>query len=129
MYAMDVLGALGLPEDLIADVRAMLGERAQELEGSKPGEIGQIFGGSDQGAQLSHHASIARRHVAEAVVQMAEGLRGYSVELADHVDRMSDTDSQNAVDLTRIEASTACVAAPNFSTNGTCAVPTTGEDD
>jgi hypothetical protein len=127
MYAVDMLGALGLPEGLIEEVRGMLATRAEELEGSKPSEIGDVFGGSGEGAMLGHHAAIARSHVADAVLQMADGLRGYSAELAGHVDRMTGTDAQSAVDLTRLEASTSCVAAPDFSTNGGCsasAVPT-----
>lgn len=129
MYAVDMLQAMGLPESLIEDVRGMLGEQAAALEEAKPSEIGAVFGGSDQGAQLGHHAAVARQHVAESVIQMAEGLRGFSVELAGHVDRVTGTDTQSAVDLKRIDGYASCVAAPDFTTNSSCSAPTSTEKD
>lgn len=124
MYAVDMLGTLGVPEDLIEQVRGMLDSRADELEGAKPSPIGAVFGGSAQGQLLTHHAGLARQHVAEAVLQMAAGLRGYGSELEQHRVRMGDTDVQNGVDLTRIEIATTCVAAPTLESNQQCTLPT-----
>lgn len=125
MYdALGVLGVLGLPESLIEEVRGMLSTAADDLEGAEPGTIGDVFGGSEAGGQLSHHAAIARRHVAEAVLQMAAGLRGYSTELAQHAERVTTTDVQAGVDLTRINGATACVAPASFQNNNACQLPT-----
>ena len=122
MFAVDMLTELGLPDDLIEDVRGMLGDFSADLEAAKPGAIGAVFGGSDQGGQLSHHASIARRHVAEAVLQMAEGLRGFRQELGGHAERMGGADLQNAVDFGRIGVYTDCIKPPDFTTesNNSC---------
>lgn len=130
MYAADMLTELGLPEDLIEEVRGMLGELSVQLEAAKPGTIGNVFGGSEQGGELSHHAAIARRHVAEAVVQMAAGLNGLGAELGAHADRMGGTDVQNAVDLNRLNSYASCVEQPDFTTesNNACQAPASGED-
>lgn len=129
MYAVDLLQVMGLPEDLIDDVRHMLNEQAEALESAKPSAIGAVFGGSDQGAQLGHHAALARAHVAKSVLQMAEGLRGFSVELAGHRDRVTGADTTNAVDLKRIEVYAGCVAPPDYTnqSNNACTLPTAGE--
>lgn len=123
MEALDMLGVLQLPEDLIEDVRGMLGQKAKDLEHNNVSPIGAVFGGSDAGALLSHHSSVAQQHVAEAVLQMAAGLRGYRDNLAEFVDDLGDTDASNAVALNGLAESTACVAAPNFETNNQCALP------
>lgn len=124
MHAVDMLGTLGLPDDLIEEVRGMLASRATALEAAEPSPIGDVFGGSAQGAILGRHASLAQRHVAEAVLEMVAGLRGYRDELGAHQARMGDTDTQGAADLRRIEQATACVAATSFAANDACALPT-----
>lgn len=129
MYAVDMLGELGLPEDLIDEVRGMLAARAEDLEGSRPSPIGDVFGGSEQGAQLTHHAAIARQHVADAVLQMAAGLRGYRDELGNHVTRMDETDTRNGLDLKRLESSTSCVAPADFRSNAACAAPSDASNE
>jgi hypothetical protein len=129
MYAVDMLGELGLPEDLIEDVRGMLGRNAEDLESNNVGPIGDVFGGSDAGGQLTHHSSVAQQHVAKAVLQMAAGLRGYRENLAGFADDVSDTDVSNATALNNIAASTACVAAPSFETNDACTLPVSAEGD
>lgn len=123
MYAMDMLGELGLPESLIEDVRGMLGRNADDLESNNVNPIGAVFGGSDAGGLLTHHSGVAQEHVAKAVLQMAAGLRGYRRNLADFVDDVSDTDVSNATALNNIASSTACVAAPSFETNNACTLP------
>lgn len=105
MYPMEMLGELGLPDDLIEEVRGMLADRAHELEGSKPGPMGQgMFGGSDSGMDLGQNASVARNHVADAVLQMADGLRGFREGLSRHAERMHDTDTAAAIDMDRIHS-------------------------
>lgn len=127
MYALDMLGELGLPEDLIEDVRGMLGRNADDLETNNVGPIGAVFGGSDAGALLSHHSSVAQAHVATSVLQMAAGLRGYRDNLAGFVDDLGETDAANATALSNLATSTACVAAPSFETNQACSLPTAGD--
>jgi hypothetical protein len=129
MQALEMLETLGLPEDLIADVRSMLNSRAEALEASKPTPIGEVFGGSPAGAQLSHHAALAREHVADAVLQMAAGLRGFREELGSHETRMDYTDTQSALDMKKIEEAAACVAPTDFASNNQCTLPTSGGDN
>jgi hypothetical protein len=125
MYPMDMLGELGLPEDLIEDVRGMLGRNADDLETHNVKPIGAVFGGSDAGGLLGHHSSVAQQHVAKAVLQMAAGLRGYRENLADFATDLDDTDASSATALNNLATSTSCVAAPSFATNDTCTLPTT----
>ncbi|WP_395656940.1 hypothetical protein [Nocardioides sp.] len=127
MYALDMLGELGLPEDLIDDVRGMLGKRADDLEDNNVGPIGAVFGGSDAGGQLSHHSGVAQQKVSHAVLQMAAGLRGYRENLAGFVDDLGETDASSATALSNLATSTACVAAPSFETNSACTLPTEGD--
>lgn len=123
--ALGILGDLGLPEDLIEQVRSMLGGSARDLESGNVKPIAPaIFGGSEAGGVLGYNADLARQHVAKAVLQMAAGLRGYRTNLADFVDDVSEKDAQSATALKGIEASTVCVAAPNFETNNACTLPT-----
>jgi hypothetical protein len=126
MGPVEMLDVLGLPEDLIERVRTMLAGSADDLESGKPKPIStSLFGGSEAGGQLGHHSSVAQQHVADAVNQMAAGLRGYRDNLSGFVDDMGDTDVSNAVALNTIAQSTACVAAPSFETNNSCTLPTT----
>lgn len=133
MYAVDMLQTLGLPDDLIEDVKGMLSTSAESLEESKPQSPSSgVFGGSPAGSELGHHAALARQHVAKAVLQMADGLRGFNTELGAHQGRMGDTDAQNGVDMKRIEEAAACVSAPTFATNNACTAPASesdGDDD
>lgn len=123
MYALDLLEDLGLPEDLIEDVRGMLGRNADDLETNNVKPIGDVFGGSHAGGLLGHHSSVAQQHVARAVLQMAAGLRGYRDNLAGFVDDVGDTDVANATALNSIATATACVAAPSFQANSACTLP------
>ena len=106
----------------------MLASQADGLEEATPSPVGAVFGASAQGQQLNHHADLARQHVAEAVLQMAAGLRGYGHELGSHVVRMDDTDTRNAIDLSRLAEATSCVAAQGFAPNDTCTLPTAATD-
>ena len=129
----DTFAVEQLREDLIEDVRGMLGRKADDLESHNVNPIGAVFGGSEAGGLLTHHASTAQEHVAKAVLQMAAGLRGYRRSLADFVDDLGDTDASNATAMNTFASSTACVAAPNFETNNSCTLPLspapTGEGD
>lgn len=129
MYAADMLGALGLPEDLIDEVRGMLGAQADDLESAKPSHLGAVFGGSAQGGQLNYHADLARQHVAEAVLEMAAGLRGFQQDLGAHRARMGDTDVQNAVDLRRIEDAAAAVVSTTSATDTQRSLPSSEDGE
>ena len=123
MQALDMLGELGLPEDLIEDVRGMLGRNADDLEDNNVKPVGAVFGGSETGALLSHHTSVAQQHVARAVLQMAAGLRGYRDNLAGFVDDLGGTDVSNATAINGITNATTCVGSSGFQTNTSCTLP------
>lgn len=129
MGAVDMLGVLGLPEDLIEDVRSMLAGSAHDLEAGNVQPISPgVFGGSEAGGMLGHHSSVAQQHVADAVRQMAAGLRGYRDNLAGFVDGLADTDASSATTLNGLATSAACVAAPDFRTTSACTVPTSSPE-
>jgi hypothetical protein len=100
MRTLDVLTMLGLPDALVDSCRDILDQHAGELKKSKPPTTKGVFGGSDPGALLDHHAGIAHQHVADALNQMAEGLSGYAQKLQEFKVALTESDLQAAEDLT-----------------------------
>lgn len=100
MQPMEVLTMLGMPDHLVESCRGILDQHAGDLRKSRPPTTSGAFGGSTPGAQLDHHASIAHEHVADALNQMAEGLRGYAEKLHEFRTNLTESDQQAAADLT-----------------------------
>jgi hypothetical protein len=100
MGPLEVLTTLGLPEALVNSCREILEEHAANIHASEPPTLGSVFGGSGQGATLEHHTSVAHQHVAEALKQMVEGLRGYATNLDEFTKDLQERDLQAAAALT-----------------------------
>lgn len=124
------LEELNLPELEIRMIMSMLDEYADELHSGnvRPVDAG-IFGASQTGGQLGYHADTARRHVAEAVLDMVAGLRGYRDNLGrfaeDVVVQDEDAGARLTAKLPQVEA---CTSTPDFATPSACELPTNGEE-
>jgi len=132
MLALDVLTTLGLPEDLISQVRDILQEQAGSVGKAAPPELRGLYGGSPKGAAFDHHTAIAHKHVVEALEQMVQGLNGYADNLGGFVKDLSERDQQVATDLTPSRKSQLadiadCMDKPDLSANKMCQPPAGGE--
>jgi len=132
MQALDVLTALGLPEELINQCRDILNEQAGAVGKAAPPELTGLYGGSAKGAMFDHHTAIAHKHVIEALDQMVLGLQGYADNLDGFAKDLHERDLQSAADLTPSRKSQLadignCLDTPDLSTNTTCQAPGGGE--
>ena len=124
MRPLEVLTILGLPDELVKSCRDMLEENASSIHSGRPGNVGAAaFGPSDAGTTLEHHTSIAHKHVADALQEMVQGLRGYADNLAGFANGMTEADLQAAADLTpsrkrELDLATDRLSSPNFHDRG-----------
>jgi len=119
-----VLTVLGLPDELVKSCRDMLEQNATSIHSGKPGNVAAAaFGPSGPGQLLEHHTSVAHRHVADALQEMVQGLRGYADNLAGFANAVTDADLQAAADLTpsrkrELDLATDRLASPDFHNRG-----------
>jgi hypothetical protein len=133
MLALDVLTALGLPEELINQCRDILQEHAGAVGKAAPPELSGLYGGSAKGAMFDHHTAIAHKHVIEALDQMVLGLQGFADNLDGFAKDLHEHDEQAAADLTPTRKSALadigdCMDKPDLSTNTSCQAPAGDED-
>ena len=131
MQALDVLTALGLPEELINQCRDILQEHAGAVGKAAPGELTGVYGGSAKGAMFDHHTAIAHKHVVEALDQMVLGLQGFADNLDGFAKDLHERDQQSAADLTPSRKSALadvsdCLDKPDLTTNTACQPPAGG---
>lgn len=131
MQALDVLTALGLPEELINQCRDILQEHAGAVGKSAPPELTGLYGGSAKGAMFDHHTAIAHRHVIEALEQMVRGLQGFADNLDGFAKDLHEHDQEAAASLTPTRKSQLsdivnCLDTP-VRTNPACQAPAGGE--
>jgi len=132
MQALDVLTALGLPEELINQCRDILQEQAGAVGKAAPPELSGLYGGSANGATFDHHTAIAHKHVVEALNQMVLGLQGFADNLDGFARDLQERDHQAAADLTpsrkrELADITSCMDSPDLRTNTACQPPAGGE--
>jgi hypothetical protein len=115
------LDELGLPPDVLAQIKKMLATSQDGLSQSKPVDLdSSVFGDSWSGGALGGNTSIAHKHVVQAIQDMVTGLSGYqeNVERFETGVRRADEDSHT--DFTRIEADVNCTSTPDLHTNESC---------
>jgi hypothetical protein len=132
MQALDVLTALGLPEELINQCRDILQEQAGAVGKAAPPELSGVYGGSAKGAAFDHHTAIAHQHVVEALNQMVLGLQGFADNLDGFAKDLQERDHQAAADLTpsrkrELADIAGCMDSPDLRTNTACQAPAGGE--
>jgi hypothetical protein len=116
-----LLDELGLPPDVLAQIKKMLALSQDGLSRSKPVDLDSaVFGDSWSGGALGGNTSIAHKHVVQAIQDMVTGLSGYqeNVERFETGVRRADEDSHT--DFTRIETDVNCTSAPDLQTNESC---------
>ena len=86
------------------------------------------FGDSYTGGyRLGTNAEMAHQAVADALKKVAAGLRGMGTSVGEFSKDVERTTEQTTATMSRLEASTDCVAAPTFGADQ-CALPTGNED-
>ena len=120
----DALPALGISEDLAADVRSFLDSSAGELKTSTPDQVvAAAFGTAPASRQCSSDAHKARTHVAQALVDMGAALIGYGDVVTNLHRKVTTIDETAQTDFaTKLAAANACVA-PTFAAPSQCTLP------
>lgn len=96
-----VLKELQLPDEIVEKCMASLNLQAGDLHDSSPRNVRSgSFGQATSGLDLQHHTGLAHQHVADAITEMVQGLRGYATNLHDFAKDLRDRDEQAAADLT-----------------------------
>jgi hypothetical protein len=116
----EFLGSIGVEQQQIDQIMAMLDESAQGLASGKPGEVGSgSFGGSAKGVALSGDTSLAHQHVVDAINEMVAGLKGYRINVRKWHDDYVSTDEDNGARINRvmlpaIDRTAACTQPSDF---------------
>jgi hypothetical protein len=98
-----ILQALNVDPAVIEQIATMLNNNHDTVMKGKPvGTKPSAFGQSGAGTYLAHHTSVAERHVAEAMVEMAEALTGYRKAIKKFADDAEETDLAARDDLRRL---------------------------
>ena len=116
-----LLDSLGLPPDVLAQIKKMLATSQDGLIESEPIDLdSSVFGDSWSGGALGGNTSIAHKHVVEAIKDMVKGLSGYqeNVERFETGFRRADEDSRT--DFTKIEVDVNCTSTVDLHTNQSC---------
>ena len=116
-----LLEDLGLPPDVLAQIKKMLANSQDGLSASKPVDLdSSVFGDSWSGSALGGNTSIAHKHVVEAIQDMVTGLSGYQENVERFETRVRRADEDAHTDFSRLEADVDCTSAPDLQTNQSC---------
>ncbi|MDZ5664166.1 hypothetical protein HN031_11660 [Nocardioides sp. zg-1308] len=116
---------LNIDPETISSLMASFDKAAEGVE-SKPitpvqsSSFGESYTG---GYRLGTNAEMAHKAVAEELKKVAAGLRGMGSSVEAFRKDMETTTEQTTATMNLIQASTDCVAAPDFSSNQ-CTLPT-----
>lgn len=128
VFVADFLGSIGVEQQAINKIMAMLDESAGALDGVKPGEVRSgSFGGSEQASALDADTRLAHQHVVRAIDEMVAGMKGFRSNVDKWQSDLSFTDDdqgdsyrrlQGTTDssslLAAIEGSSACTTSSTF---------------
>ena len=116
---------LNIDPETIASLMSSFDKAAEGVESHPVVAIhSSSFGASYTGGyRLGTNAEMAHQAVAEELKKVAAGLRGMGTSVQEFSKDVQRTTEQTAATMNRIDAATACVAAPTFSTDQ-CALPT-----
>jgi hypothetical protein len=120
------LNDLSVDPDVIRQIIAMLDTGSEEL-GSKPLQDipSGAFGPAPAAVELAVNTAKAHAKVAKAMVEMVEGLRGFSQSNEKIGHEALAADDTSAADLQALQAATSCVASPTIADagSGSCTLP------
>ena len=116
----DFLGGIGVDQETISQISAMLEENRELLNGSRPsGQTEGVFGGSPAGQDLDTQTATAHRHVVEALEEMMAGLEGYATNVVRFGDDLFGLDESVQTQLMRgTREAEIYSASDNFHDNG-----------
>lgn len=132
VFVEEFLGSIGVEEQAISRIMALLDESATALDGAKPGELSPAaFGGSEKGAALGADTSLAHQHVVAAINELVAGMKGYRINVDKWRGDMAFTDEDAGDSFARLQGSaagtqllaaiqstSACTTAPDFTDAG-----------
>ncbi len=116
---------LNIDPETIASLMASFDHAAEGLESDpitpvSPTQFGESYTG---GYRLGTNAEMAHRAVGDELKKMVAGLRGMGTSVEAFSKDMETTTEQTRSTMNLIQASTDCVAAPDFNSNQ-CTLPT-----
>lgn len=111
----EFLGSAGIEDKAIRMIMEFLEWDAEALDGGHPDEVtGDEFGGSETGATLGTHSSLAQQHVVAALQELSEGLRAYRTNVHKWRSDVAFTDEEQAALLNGIRAASERTTARTF---------------
>lgn len=118
---------LNIDPETIASLMSSFDKAAEGVESNPVAAIhSSSFGDSFTGGyRLGTNAEMAHQAVADELKKVAAGLRAMADSVQAFSKDVENTTEQTAATMARIDAATACVAAPTFSTDQ-CTLPTEG---
>ena len=126
------LGAIGVDQQTIDEIKKMLDENANELHASPPAAVAAgAFGSSSAGQDLDLQTSTAHQHVVDAIEEMVAGLKGYRVNVVKFGEDMDVTDDDAGVTINNLNNVNLCTTPTDLHTNAnpaTACVPTVAEN-
>lgn len=116
---------LNIDPETIASLMSSFDKAAEGVESNPVAVIHSAsFGDSYTGGyRLGTNAEMAHQAVADELTKVAAGLRQMGTSVEEFSKDMERTTEQTAATMSRIDAATACIAAPTFSTDQ-CWLPT-----
>ena len=120
---------LNIDPDTISSLMSSFDKAAEGVE-SKPvtpvrsASFGDSYTG---GYRLGTNVEMAQGTIADELKKMAAGLRGMGTSVGDFAKDMERTTEQTRATMNLIQASTDCVATPDFG-SAQCTLPTGNED-
>lgn len=120
---------LNIDPDTIASLMSSFDKAAEGVESHPILPVHSTsFGDSYTGGyRLGTNAEMAHQAVAEELKKVAAGLRGMGTSVEEFSKDVERTTEQTSATMNLLQASTDCVAAPNF-TADQCSLPTANED-
>ena len=116
-----LLAEFGFSQSLIDDIKAFLDTSSDDLDGSKPAEVGrQSFGTSPASLGCAGDATKAQEHVKAAIVDMVTGLRGYVDALNGMQNRAYAVEEVTEAELKKKWQQARACETPNFTNVGVC---------
>lgn len=102
MYLDTFLGAIGVDESVVADIRSSLNGFADEIGAAKLPLAGG-FGGSTPGHRMTTETNQAQEFIVSAMQELADGLREFGINLELWQDDMSYTDDDAAAQIQSLQ--------------------------
>lgn len=123
------LNDLSVDPEVIRQIMAMLDTGSEALGSTPLQDIpAGAFGPAPAAVELAVNTAKAHAKVAKAMVEMVQGLRGFSQSLEKFRQEALAADDTSAADLQALQTATACVASPSIADAGSGSCTLSGGD-